>query len=144
MNEDKNSVTLAAHALPPAMELEMGRLQETLQANPAPGETPMYRIWFFFTTATLTLVSKPNLARATLRATASGEPASAEKVLRSQFSNLRFQDIEDVDEDGGRVVVDSGQIPWGDYTTGLVIERKFKRENGRPTFHDFARQSCCV
>jgi len=63
------------------LELEMERLQETLQATPAPGETPLDRIWFFFTTATQTLVSKPNLARATLRATASGEPASAEKVL---------------------------------------------------------------
>jgi len=63
------------------LELEMEQLQDKLEANPAPGETPLERIWFFFTTATQTLVAKPNLARATLRATASGEPASAEKVL---------------------------------------------------------------
>ncbi len=64
------------------LELELERLQEALTASPIPGETPLDRIWFFFSTITRTLVSKPNLARAVLRATASGEPASAEKVLR--------------------------------------------------------------
>lgn len=64
------------------LELELERLEEALASNPAPGETPLDRIWFFFATSTRTLVAKPNLARAVLRATASGEPASAEKVLR--------------------------------------------------------------
>lgn len=76
--------------------------------------------------------------------------SSAERVLRSQFSSLVFQDTESIQWMGGRVVIDSGKVPWGGYTTDLVLERRFKRERGQPTFHDFARcnlsvqGNCCV
>jgi len=75
---------------------------------------------------------------------------AAEQVLRSQFSSLVFRDIENIESMGGRVVIDSGKVPWGGYTTDLVLERRFKRVHGQPTFHDFARcnltvrGSCCV
>ena len=65
-----------------ALEMEIDFFEEHITSNPAPGETPLDRVWFFFAATTQALVQRPNLARATLRATASGEPELSEKVLR--------------------------------------------------------------
>ncbi len=65
-----------------ALEMEIDFFEEHITKHPAPGETPLDRVWFFFAATTQALVQRPNLARATLRATASGEPELSEKVMR--------------------------------------------------------------
>lgn len=77
-------------------------------------------------------------------------PSQGEKILERQFGRLEFKDLSQVDWDGGTVVVDSGPLDWGDYTTHFVRERVLARDDGRPVFHDTARVNltlgtrCCV
>lgn len=65
-----------------ALERIAERLEQRLTKNPTPGDTPLERVTGFFKTATRALIRKPNLARALLRAVASGEPDHSDKVLR--------------------------------------------------------------
>ncbi|MCB9788985.1 MAG: TetR/AcrR family transcriptional regulator [Deltaproteobacteria bacterium] len=64
------------------LELEARKFEELMAIHPARGATPTERVVYFFTLATRAMVSRPNFARAVLRAVASGVPDTAEKVLR--------------------------------------------------------------
>ncbi len=65
-----------------ALEKVADRLEQRLLKNPPQGDTPLERVSGFFKTATRALIRKPNLARALLRAVASGEPDHRDKVMR--------------------------------------------------------------
>ncbi len=65
-----------------ALEQESSRLQARTQRRPPTGNTPLERVSSFFATATRGLCRKPNLARALLRAVASGDPDLTQKVAR--------------------------------------------------------------
>ena len=64
------------------LEREVQRLSDGLGEAGVPGETVGERLNTFFGMATRFLVARPNLARALLRAVASGVPDIAEKVTR--------------------------------------------------------------
>lgn len=63
-----------------ALTSEVEGLEARIQARPMPGETPLERIDSFFRAATRGLMRRPRLARAILRAAASGDHELAEKV----------------------------------------------------------------
>ncbi len=63
-----------------ALEQEISRFDARLRAKPIVGDTPLARLDAFFRMATHGLVSKPNLARALLRAVACGDEGVAERV----------------------------------------------------------------
>lgn len=63
-----------------ALELEAEKLESHLAANPISGATAAARVALFFGGTTRALCKKKNLARALLRAVASGEPQLTEKV----------------------------------------------------------------
>jgi AcrR family transcriptional regulator len=56
-----------------ALELEAEKLEQKMTQKPAQGATRLDRVVFFFEQATKTLVRKPNLGRAILRALTSGD-----------------------------------------------------------------------
>lgn len=63
-----------------ALTSEVEGLESRIQSRPMPGETPLERIDGFFRAATRGLMRRPRLARAILRAAASGDHELAEKV----------------------------------------------------------------
>jgi AcrR family transcriptional regulator len=63
-----------------ALNSEVESLEARLQARPMPGSTPLERVDAFFRAATRGLMRRPRLARAILRAAASGDHELAEKV----------------------------------------------------------------
>ena len=63
-----------------ALTSEMEGLEARIQSRPMPGDTPLERIDAFFRAATRGLMRRPRLARAILRAAASGDHELAEKV----------------------------------------------------------------
>jgi AcrR family transcriptional regulator len=63
-----------------ALNSEVESLEARLQARPMPGATPLERVDAFFRLATKGLMRRPRLARAILRAAASGDHELAEKV----------------------------------------------------------------
>jgi AcrR family transcriptional regulator len=63
-----------------ALTLEVERLEQRMTAQPAVGTSPLDRLCSLFATATHGLCRRPMLARAILRATASGQPELTEKV----------------------------------------------------------------
>ncbi len=65
-----------------ALEQELSTAESRLANIAIPGDAPLDRLGLFFGTVTRYLVSKPRLARAVLRAAASGEPELAQKVTR--------------------------------------------------------------
>jgi len=65
-----------------ALSLEAEALVRQMLRHPAKGVTPEERLTAYFTAATRTLCRKPKLARAVLRAGASGEPELTEKLRR--------------------------------------------------------------
>ncbi|MCA9773146.1 MAG: TetR family transcriptional regulator [Myxococcales bacterium] len=65
-----------------ALDLEVSRMERRMQQAPGEGGSPEERVAFFFDAATKRLARKPMLARAVLKAVASGEPSLAEKVAR--------------------------------------------------------------
>ena len=65
-----------------ALSLEAEGLVKRMKTTPARGATPLERVTAYFKAATRTLCRKPKLARAVLRAGASGEPALTEKLRR--------------------------------------------------------------
>ncbi len=65
-----------------ALSLEAEALLEQMQETPPKGPTPLERVTAYFTAATQALCRKPKLARAVLRAGASGEPELTEKLRR--------------------------------------------------------------
>jgi len=65
-----------------ALSLESEALVEQMRRTPARGATPLERVTGYFKAATRMLCRKPKLARAVLRAGASGEPELTEKLRR--------------------------------------------------------------
>jgi AcrR family transcriptional regulator len=63
-----------------ALTSEVEGLEARLQSRPMPGATPLERVDSFFRAATRGLMRRPRLARAILRAAASGDHELAEKV----------------------------------------------------------------
>ena len=63
-----------------AMELETQDLERRMMHKPARGSTELERVAAFFSTATKGLIRRPNLARALVRAVASGDPELARRV----------------------------------------------------------------
>jgi AcrR family transcriptional regulator len=73
-----------------ALQLELERMGQFIQENPIQGDEPVSRTAATFRVLTRALVQKPNLARAILRAVASGVPESAGRVgaFRAHTSDL--------------------------------------------------------
>lgn len=65
-----------------ALDLETADLERRVYGRLPKGDTELERVAGFFAVATRGLFRRPNLARALLRATASGEPDLAQKVAR--------------------------------------------------------------
>jgi AcrR family transcriptional regulator len=63
-----------------ALELEARALERRFSQKQPAGDDELERVMSFFTLVTKGLLRRPNLARALLRAAASGEPALAQKV----------------------------------------------------------------
>lgn len=63
-----------------ALTSEVEGLESRLQSRPMPGLSPLERVDSFFRAATKGLMRRPRLARAILRAAASGDHELAEKV----------------------------------------------------------------
>ena len=63
-----------------ALELETQDLERRMRQKPAKGDTELDRVGAFFSAATKGLLRRPNLARALLRAIASGDPELARRV----------------------------------------------------------------
>ncbi len=63
-----------------ALTVEVERLEQRMVVQPAAGGSALDRVSSLFTTATHGLCRRPMLARAILRATASGQPELTEKV----------------------------------------------------------------
>ncbi|MFN2378454.1 MAG: TetR/AcrR family transcriptional regulator [Candidatus Binatia bacterium] len=63
-----------------ALNSEVEGLEARIQARPMSGDTPLARVDAFFRAATKGLMRRPRLARAILRAAASGDHELAEKV----------------------------------------------------------------
>lgn len=63
-----------------ALNSEVESLESRIQVRPMAGDTPLARVDAFFRAATKGLMRRPRLARAILRAAASGDHELAEKV----------------------------------------------------------------
>jgi AcrR family transcriptional regulator len=63
-----------------ALELELIELDRRLAQRPPRGDAPLERVTSFFQITTRALCRRPNLARALLRAIATGEPELTQKV----------------------------------------------------------------
>jgi TetR/AcrR family transcriptional regulator, cholesterol catabolism regulator len=68
-----------------ALRLEAAALERELQRVPISGRTPQARLNVFFTRTTQRFVSKPHLARAILRAAASGDPECTRTLMQYQL-----------------------------------------------------------
>lgn len=65
-----------------ALEHETHDLERRILQRPPRGENPLERVMAFFTVATRGLFRRPNLARALIKAAASGEPDLASQVAQ--------------------------------------------------------------
>lgn len=65
-----------------ALAAQVEQLERRMEAHPASGMDTLERVTGFFSTATQGLCRRPMLARAILRAAASGQPELTEKVAR--------------------------------------------------------------
>ncbi len=63
-----------------ALDLETLELERRVRQRPPRGDTPLERLTSFFSMMTRALCRRPNLARALLKATVSGDPQLAKKV----------------------------------------------------------------
>jgi AcrR family transcriptional regulator len=63
-----------------ALDLEMQDLERRIQQRPPKGDSELERVTSFFSTAVRGLLRRPNLARAMVKAVASGEPEVAQQV----------------------------------------------------------------
>ena len=63
-----------------ALDQEMLDVHARFERRPAEGETPLERVTSFFQTTTRNLCRRPNLARALIRAIATGEPELTQRV----------------------------------------------------------------
>ena len=72
------------------LEVEMERLARHLQHHPITGDAPTERLVNAFTVMTRALIAKPNLARALLRAVASGVPENTQRVAQFHATSTAF------------------------------------------------------
>jgi AcrR family transcriptional regulator len=72
------------HILSAAMAREADELDRRLKARPPAGKTPAERLQALFKILTRAMCQKPKLARAVIRATASGQPEVAAQVIAYQ------------------------------------------------------------
>ncbi|MFT4627755.1 MAG: AcrR family transcriptional regulator [Myxococcota bacterium] len=91
-----------------ALELEMERMGRYLQDHPIEGTDPAARTASAFAAMTRALVQKPHLARALLRAVASGVPEIAQKVAQfhattTQFFTAFLFDLDADDDEKARI-----------------------------------------
>jgi len=63
-----------------ALEQEVSDVRARVEKRPPEGRTPLERVTAFFQITTRALCRRPNLARALVRAVATGEPELAQKV----------------------------------------------------------------
>lgn len=63
-----------------ALQQEISDVRARFERRPPEGETPLERVTSFFQTTTRALCRRPNLARALVRAMATGEPELAQRV----------------------------------------------------------------
>lgn len=73
-----------------ALALAMEEMEERMARRPVEGATAYERVSEYFTTATRRFCAKPNLAKAALRAVASGDPSLAEKVWQFHDRTTRL------------------------------------------------------
>jgi len=73
-----------------ALEHEHTRFAEGLMASPIRGDTVEERVSNFFSTFTALFISKPNLAKALLRAVSSGVPELTDKVMSYHNSMIQL------------------------------------------------------
>lgn len=75
---------------------------------------------------------------------------TGEAVLRRQFAETRFRDVEHLFGEQEDMAVEMGEIEWGPYWASYVRTRHFRKVEGRPTFHETVRvnlsrgRSACV
>ena len=65
--------------------------------------------------------------------------SQAESVLDRQFARVSFQDLSQISEQGGETALDNGYVVWGGYRLPFVRTRHFRKEDGKPVFHDSIR-----
>lgn len=63
----------------------------------------------------------------------------ARSVLARQFGSLSFGDIGQLGEQGGEVLVESGEVEWHGYGVPFRRTREFRRIDGEPGFEDRVR-----
>ena len=63
----------------------------------------------------------------------------AESLMERYFRNFPRRGVDGLEGDGGNVVIESGDTPWGIYETTFVRQRRFKKFDGEPNFVDSIR-----
>ena len=96
-----------------ALEVQMERLALLIQDHPVTGDTAVERTASCFDVMTKLLISKPALARALLRAVASGVPENTERI--AQFHGTTTSVIAAMMFD-----LDRGDAAWHEVLAGLL------------------------
>lgn len=63
----------------------------------------------------------------------------AEAERRRHFEEVRFRSLEDLGPTGGRAPLEREVLPWHGLAARAVRERRYRLEEGRPTFRDSVR-----
>ena len=105
-----------------ALEQEIADLRQRMLQRPPKGETRLERVTSFFQAATRALCRRPNLARAMLRAVATGDPELTQKMgaFHARVGELVTMALRDAEEPGQgpapsdeeRVLARSLQMVW--------------------------------
>jgi AcrR family transcriptional regulator len=93
-----------------ALERDALAFKSVVDDNPVAGNTPVERVNLFFEMATRVFLMKPNLARAVIRAMASGETEVAQRIAS-------FRGVI------GEMIIDTIRGENGDLTKHVVDER---------------------
>jgi AcrR family transcriptional regulator len=105
-----------------ALEQEVGDLEQRMIRRPPKGDTRLERVTNFFQAATRALCRRPNLARAMIRAVATGDPELTQKMASfharvGDFVTMALRGAEAPDEalaptDEERALARSLQMVW--------------------------------
>ncbi|MEM7517515.1 MAG: hypothetical protein AAF368_11415, partial [Planctomycetota bacterium] len=68
----------------------------------------------------------------------------AKSLRDAYFRNLPRKGVEDLESDGGRVVIETGEVLWLGYEANTVHERQYFKQDGEPTFRDSIRVNLSV
>jgi len=71
-------------------------------------------------------------------------PKASEKFLEREFGRIQFSEINELDWEGGPVVIDSRVVPWDQYETRVVRTRNFERFGAKASFQDRARVNMTI